>query len=147
MMSLAGNANQVNQISRVEIDDNWLQSDQGWITGVVRTRDGNGVPGRLVFGMNGAPPLFSPGGLVIDVYAPAPGTIAAGASTAIGAQDSVFNDGVGGSFTGCYGFLVTREGNAPAPIEKWFPGEHWFPDGQNGGGANGESSSGLGGGF
>lgn len=147
IMRLEGNANQVNQHSHVVIGNNWIQSDNGWLSGVVRTRDGNGIPGRLVFGVDGIPPIFSPGGLVIDVYDDAPPVITGSANTCIGAQGPIDNDAVGGNYSGTYAFLVTREENAPAPIEKWFLRNNWFPDGQNGGGANGDFSGGAGGGF
>lgn len=130
--------------SQVRIGNSWVASENGWLSGEVFTRDQNDTPGVLRFGVDGAPPLFAPGGIIVEVYEGDPGLLQAEAATTIGyLNTSIYNQGVSSSHSAAYSALVTVENNLPTPMG--IPGElqgYFTPLGNGGGGGDGDGSSG-----
>ena len=122
VIRLEGNASRVMEFSEVVISQSWVTSENGWLRGIIFTRDSNNNDGILAFGVNHPlsdeflPPIFSPGGLVVDVFESAPAIIHARAQTNIATMGPIYNDSTGGNYSSTYAFMVTDEEHLPPPM-------------------------------
>lgn len=133
--------------SQVIVGNSWVVSENGWLSGEVFTRDENDNPGVLRFGIDGAPPLYAPGGIVVEVYEGDPGLLEAVAATSIGFHNpGIYNQVVSSSQSAAYTALVTVENNLPTPMGIPWELQGYFTPTGNGGGAGG-GGGGFSGGF
>lgn len=135
--------------SQVRIGNSWVVSENGWLSGVVFTRDQNDNPGVLRFGIDGAPPLFAPGGIIVEVFDGDPGLLQAEASTSVGYYNTgIYNEVVSSSQSAAYTALVTVENNLPTPMGiPWELEGYFTPTGNGGGAGGGGGGGGFSGGF